>query len=127
MSPRDIGAAEYRRHWIQQSDQLFQALTGIDRLDKAVVVLRERRARLPDDPRVALGVAGELAAAAVMSRPGQPLLAAARDGERLRYLVEALAAWREAARIVAREPYLVGPPSGSPSRPRAGGLHSEGA
>jgi len=36
MSPRDLGAAEYRRLWIQQSDRLFQALIGMDR----VAVLR---------------------------------------------------------------------------------------
>jgi tetratricopeptide (TPR) repeat protein len=123
LSPRDLGQAEYRRLWIVQSGELFRLLMEVDRVAEAVAVLRERRAHLPDDPRVALGVAGELAAAAVRPRPGESLLAVLRDEPRRRCAIEALAAWRDAARIAARESHLAGAPSGPPSRPLAGALH----
>ena len=83
---------------------------------------RQRKVLSPDDPAVALDVAGELAAAAVLLRPGESSLAAARDRERHRYAVEALAAWRDAAKIGGRKPKLTAARDGSSFRPLANAL-----
>jgi serine/threonine-protein kinase len=92
--PRDLGEAEYRRLWLVQSAELFRLLMEVDQVGEAVAVLRERLTRCSDDPRVAWGVAAELATAAVRVRPGETLLAAACDRDRRRYAAEALAALR---------------------------------
>lgn len=74
----------------------------LDRPEEAIDVGRERWAIRPDEPDVALSVAGQFALAAARFRPGEsPALSILRPG-RLQYAVEALHSLRHALRIVAR-------------------------
>jgi tetratricopeptide (TPR) repeat protein len=80
ISPHELGAAEYRRLWAVQSDKLFQVLIGVDQLDEAIAVARERLDRWPDDPQVSLDVAAGLASSAVLAGRGHPVVAVVLSG-----------------------------------------------
>jgi eukaryotic-like serine/threonine-protein kinase len=107
---REPAEIKHRHFLDERLRQVFGLLLVLGRTGEAVELARERKALWHDDPAVLLGVAGELAAAAVRFRPGECLVAAAGDRQRRRYLVEALAAWRDAARHTARESHLAGTP-----------------
>ena len=106
------GETRYRK----DLDEQFRNLTGLSRksgrLSDAAEAARERRALWPDDPAVALGVAVELTAAAVLVGPGESLLVAVRDEQRRRCAALALEAVRDAARIAARRSHLAESRSG---------------
>ncbi len=76
----------------------------------------------PDDAAVALDVGTGLAAASLMQRPDEPFLAMLADDARRRCAIEALAAWRDSARIVATRPALTAAHSGASSRSLAGAV-----
>jgi serine/threonine protein kinase len=93
---REPGEIKHRAFLDARLRQLFWLLIALDRPAEAVAMARERKALWPDDPAVALGVAGELAAAAVLTRPSGAIPALVWSGERRRYLIEALATVRHA-------------------------------
>ena len=119
---REPGEIKHRKFLDERLRQLFRLRLALGRRGEAVETARQRKALSPDDPAVALDVAGELAAASVLLRPGESVLAAARDKERHRYAVEAVAALRDAAKIGGRNPKLTAARSGSSSRPLANAL-----
>jgi tetratricopeptide (TPR) repeat protein len=98
------GELRYRKALDEQLRDLAGFLKTVGRADEAVATSRERRALRPDDPAVALGIAGKLAAASVLGRAGAPLLIVFGNHDRRRYAVEALAAARDGVRLLAAKP-----------------------
>jgi eukaryotic-like serine/threonine-protein kinase len=118
-SPADV---EFRRALDEVLRDLAQLSRKMDRPAELIEATRERRALWPGDPSVALGVAGELAAAAVLPRTGESVLAAIVNEDRRRYAVEALATLRDAARIADRNTHLNRARVEAPSRKPVGAL-----
>jgi tetratricopeptide (TPR) repeat protein len=115
--PGDPG---HRKVLDERLRDLSRLARAMGRPGVAIEAARVRSDLRQGDPSGLLGIACELAAAAVLVPQGKPLLAAARDGDRRRCLVDALAAWPDAARIAARKPHLAGAPNSPPSRPLSG-------
>jgi tetratricopeptide (TPR) repeat protein len=120
---REPGEIKHRAFLDARLRQLFWLLIALDRPAEAIALARERKTRWPDDPAVALGVAGELAAAAVLTRSSGSLPALLLSRERRRCFAEAMAAWRDAARIAARKTAFTAARSGQSPRPLAGAVH----
>jgi tetratricopeptide (TPR) repeat protein len=116
------GEIRYRKGLDESCRDLARLARRMGRLPDAAEAARERRALWPDDPAVALAVAGELIAAAVLVRPGESPLAAARDEHRHRCVALAFEAARDAARIAARKSRLAESSSGPPPRTPPGAL-----
>ena len=102
MSPRDLGEAEYRRLWAVQSDKLFQVLMAVDQAAEAVALTQERLACWPEDPRVCLSVAAELAAAAIVAGGGRPAVAVVLQGDCRQYAALALKTLWQGLCLMAR-------------------------
>jgi hypothetical protein len=102
MSPGDLGAAEYRRLWIEQSDRVVLALMAMDKVAEAVAVAQERLARLPHDPRVALGVAAELAWASIRVGGDHPAMALVLRRDCRQYTALAMKALWQGLSLCAR-------------------------
>ena len=96
---REPGEIKHQKFLDERLRQLYWLLLGLGRPAEAVNIARERKALRPDDPAVALGIAGDLAAAA--GPKGVSLFPIFRNRERRRYAFEALAAARDAARLMA--------------------------
>ncbi len=120
---REPGEIKHRNFLDARLRQLSWLLLALGRSGEAVELARERKARWPSDPAVALGVAGELAAAAVSPRKGESAISLIVNQDRRRYAVEALSALRNAARVAGEHAHLGEARSGSPSRNPVGAIH----
>ncbi len=100
------GNVRFRKGLNEQLRDLDRLWIKMGRSAQALEIARERKALWPDDPTVALGVAGELATAAVRLRDGETILTPILCKERRQYAVEALATARDAVRLVARKSHL---------------------
>ncbi|MGO9888200.1 MAG: protein kinase domain-containing protein, partial [Solirubrobacteraceae bacterium] len=67
---REPGEIKHQKFLDERLRQLFRLLLALGRPAEAVNTARERKALRPDDPAVALGIAGDLAAAAVVGPKG---------------------------------------------------------
>jgi tetratricopeptide (TPR) repeat protein len=101
--PRSV---KERRSLDSRLRQLFRLYVALGRSADAIATARERAALAPNDPSAALGVAGELIAAALL-RPGDSIGIPLLDLDQRRYAVAALAAGRDVARLLARHPKRV--------------------
>ena len=95
------GAIWYRKALDEQFRDLARLLRKIGRPDDAAEAAMRRKALRPNNPAIALSVACELAAAAILPRPGETFLDAAMDDRRRRHAGAALAALRDASRLAS--------------------------
>ena len=119
---REPGEIKHRNFLDERLRQLFWLRLALRRSGEAVELARERRALWPGDPAVALSVAGELVAVAVLPGPGDSAFAVIVNKDRRRYAVEALAALGVAAQIADKQAHLGGARSEPPSRHTVGAL-----
>jgi serine/threonine-protein kinase len=101
LSPKDLGATEYRRFWIERSDWLIQALIEIDEGAEVVEVAKERLARLPDDSHAALDVAAQMTSAAMRAGGERPALALILRRDVRQYTALAIKTLGQALRMMA--------------------------
>jgi tetratricopeptide (TPR) repeat protein len=97
---------EYRRGFDELLCDLARWSRKAGRSAEMLAAVRERKALWPNDPAVAFSAACDLAAAALLPRPGEALINAILNHDRRSYALEALAAMRDAARLTARDPRL---------------------
>ncbi len=100
------GNVRFRKGLNEQLQDLHRLWIKMGRPTQALEIARERKALWPDDPTVALGVAGELTTAAVRVRDGDIFLTPLLSKERRQYALEALAMARDAMRLVASKSHL---------------------
>jgi eukaryotic-like serine/threonine-protein kinase len=100
------GNVRFRKGLDEQLRDLDRLWMKMGRSAQALEIARERKALWPDDPTVALGVAGELATAAVRVRDGETILTTILSKERRQYAIGALATARDALRLMARKAHL---------------------
>jgi tetratricopeptide (TPR) repeat protein len=105
---RAAGEVRYRKALDEHLRDLARFLRKTGRPGEAVATSRERRALWPDDPAVALSIAGNLAGASVRGRSGASLLVLLASDDRRCYAVEALSAARDAVRLLVAKPLVAG-------------------
>jgi serine/threonine-protein kinase len=102
VNPADLREDAFRRSWNARSHELACVLLALGRSPEAIALARERLTLCVDDPRVALDVAAELAAAAIHSSGRRPALAVLTDSTRRQCAAQAIKSFWQGLCLMAR-------------------------